>query len=74
MHRRFVIGLGFTTLLVAGLLLSGCGGGSPTPGNGSQTNASDTKVAEFTCPMHSDVVQDKAGDCPKCGMKLVEKR
>lgn len=31
---------------------------------------------QYTCPMkeHSDVVSDKPGNCPKCGMKLVEKK
>jgi hypothetical protein len=30
--------------------------------------------AVYTCPMHSEVVQDKAGKCPKCGMNLVVKQ
>ena len=25
---------------------------------------------EYFCPMHSEVVSDKAGKCPQCGMKL----
>ncbi len=25
----------------------------------------------YTCPMHPEVVQDKPGNCPKCGMNLV---
>lgn len=25
----------------------------------------------YTCPMHPEIVQDKPGNCPKCGMKLV---
>ena len=29
---------------------------------------------QYTCSMHPDVVQDKAGKCPKCGMDLTEKR
>lgn len=31
---------------------------------------------QYTCPMkeHSDVQSDKPGNCPKCGMKLVEKK
>jgi hypothetical protein len=29
---------------------------------------------KYSCSMHSDVVQDKAGKCPKCGMDLTEKR
>jgi hypothetical protein len=27
----------------------------------------------YQCPMDKDVVSDKAGKCPKCGMKLVKK-
>ena len=41
------------------------------------TNAAAQKSAQtvqYTCSMHPDVVQDKPGTCPKCGMKLVEKR
>src|SRR5438105_12788018 len=29
--------------------------------------------ATYTCPMHPDVVSDKPGKCPKCGMALIEK-
>ncbi len=29
---------------------------------------------QYTCSMHPEVVQDKPGACPKCGMKLAEKR
>jgi Cu(I)/Ag(I) efflux system membrane fusion protein len=27
----------------------------------------------FTCPMHPQIIRDKAGDCPICGMTLVKK-
>jgi hypothetical protein len=27
----------------------------------------------YTCPMHKDVIKDKPGKCPKCGMDLVKK-
>lgn len=32
-----------------------------------------SQVKLYYCPMHPDVVQDKPGTCPKCGMALVEK-
>jgi hypothetical protein len=28
----------------------------------------------YTCPMHPDVVSNKPGKCPKCGMELVAKK
>jgi putative DNA topoisomerase len=31
-------------------------------------------VITYICPMHSEVVSDKPGKCPKCGMNLVEKK
>ncbi len=40
----------------------------------------DKKVTEtksekdtYTCPMHPEVISDKPGKCPKCGMQLVKK-
>lgn len=26
---------------------------------------------QYSCPMHPEIVQDKPGNCPKCGMKLM---
>ena len=32
--------------------------------------AAGTPAQTYTCPMHSEVRQDKPGSCPKCGMAL----
>lgn len=36
------------------------------------TAATDTKEL-YTCSMHPEIIRDKPGDCPICGMKLVMK-
>jgi hypothetical protein len=28
-------------------------------------------ATKYTCTMHPEVIMDKPGKCPKCGMKLV---
>ncbi|NKE72658.1 heavy metal translocating P-type ATPase [Candidatus Manganitrophus noduliformans] len=33
-------------------------------------NRSREGKTEYTCPMHPEVVQDRPGSCPKCGMAL----
>ncbi|MGA3283663.1 MAG: efflux RND transporter periplasmic adaptor subunit [Verrucomicrobiota bacterium] len=45
---------------------------NPTPPN--TTAPASVKPAArqlYTCPMHPDVISDKPGQCPKCGMTLV---
>ena len=28
---------------------------------------------QYTCPMHPEIISDRSGKCPKCGMTLVKK-
>ena len=41
-----------------------------------QNNISDEQQVskKYTCTMHPEVVMDKPGKCPKCGMTLVVKK
>jgi membrane fusion protein, copper/silver efflux system len=34
---------------------------------------SGSQAVQYPCPMPPEVVKDAPGDCPKCGMKLVQK-
>lgn len=63
----------FPVIFFAGLLFVSL---SVYPFNG---RISDNKTiirqgVKYTCPTHSEVVQDVPGSCPKCGMALVEKK
>jgi hypothetical protein len=51
---------------VAVLGVSGCKKSAPSE--------SAAHPQQYTCSMHPEVVKDAPGDCPKCGMKLVEKK
>ena len=39
-------------------------------GHGHSKHAA-AEAAQYTCPMHPDVISDQPGSCPKCGMHLV---
>ena len=39
----------------------------------SEPSVSNAQAQQYTCPMHPEVVKSAPGDCPKCGMKLIEK-
>ena len=43
-------------------------------GQTSQDKPVKQQTVMYTCPMHPEVVRDQPGNCPKCGMKLVEKK
>lgn len=54
-------------MLAAVAVLPGC---KPS----DSTAAPGTSSVKYTCSMHPEVIQDAPGNCPKCGMKLIEKK
>jgi len=57
-------------------LMAGTGLFAQTKTNKDTAPAVKTQAVKkvYTCPMHAEVVSDKPGKCPKCGMTLVEKK
>lgn len=65
-----------TLMLVISLSLLGFtkGGAQDHQHHDMQTHQSGEEATEmYSCPMHSEVVSDKPGKCPKCGMTLVKR-
>lgn len=62
-------------LTAAALLLGACGGSQPPAGGETALeHAQEHFDREYQCPMHPDVTSDAPGQCPICGMDLVEVR
>ena len=40
----------------------------------TQSKTDTTMKTVYTCPMHPEVISDKPGKCPKCGMTLIAKK
>jgi Cu(I)/Ag(I) efflux system membrane fusion protein len=74
MHSKSNSGWKGFALIALGLI-AGIGGTillRPSPGNQAHgETAPAPKKQMFQCPMHPQIIQDHAGDCPICGMALV---
>ena len=55
------------------LIAAGCSGSKPAA-KPETTAAAAVQAVQYTCPMHPEVISDKPGKCPKCGMDLVVKK
>ncbi len=76
--RRFTIAL---LIVSAAILVSSSfssmaqqSGATPAPAQQSALTADNRDDEFYACAMHPDVMSDKPGKCPKCGMTLVRTR
>jgi hypothetical protein len=67
--KKNLLVIGF--LLLAALMFNSCGSNTAKE---KQTTTKEVAKVQYTCTMHPEVVSDKPGSCPKCGMALVEKK
>lgn len=70
MKKNFIVSLSFLFLLVL-LVTIGCKSNKEKSTTETHNHA---KEQEYTCPMHPQIVQDKPGQCPICGMDLVPRQ
>jgi hypothetical protein len=61
-----------SAFLLASFFISSCG--EKTADTKTTTETSDSAKVVYTCPMHPEVISNKPGKCPKCGMDLVIKK
>jgi membrane fusion protein, copper/silver efflux system len=60
-------------VLFLSLIFGGsCGSDGDHKEHSSQEGHETKKI--YTCPMHPEIIRDKPGQCPICGMDLVEKK
>ena len=63
----------YSVILVAGLAFAGTAFNN-VYGQTPKTTNTKVKAVMYTCPEHPEVVMNKPGKCPKCGMALVVKK
>lgn len=67
--KKSLLVIGF--VLLALLMFNACGNSSSKE---KQSTTKEVAKVEYTCSMHPEIIRDKPGDCPICGMTLVEKK
>ena len=70
---KFAVIAAVALLAIATFNVTGCKQSSEPSAPAAQTTNAVSPTIKYTCAMHPEVVQDKPGKCPKCGMELTEK-
>jgi hypothetical protein len=73
MQKRIFILISATTLAISAAAQAGAMDLN-RPGSDHDYEQEHEKKQKYTCPMHPEVITDHPGNCPKCGMTLVQKQ
>jgi membrane fusion protein, copper/silver efflux system len=71
-NRKFWILLKLLIVIISGMIAYGCIQNNRKSGK-MQQNQAEAKEKVYVCSMHPQVIQSNPGDCPICGMMLIEK-
>lgn len=55
------------------VLIFSCNNNEKKPDNEHKNHSSQQEQKVYTCPMHPQIIRNEPGQCPICGMDLVEK-
>ena len=69
MKKRFIVKF-FVFFFIVAMVFASCKGKDQT----ENAEHSHITVEQYTCPMHPEIIRDKPGKCPICGMDLVPKQ
>jgi uncharacterized paraquat-inducible protein A len=58
-------------IMIIALTAISCSNSKKKTNESTQTHQHE--VTQYTCSMHPEVIEDKPGNCPKCGMELIVK-
>ncbi len=72
--KKVILVTAVLVLVALGLMIVVSGCGNKPAAKVDNAPAAGAQVVQYTCPMHPEVISDKPGKCPKCGMDLVVKK
>lgn len=67
--KRSILIINF--ILFAAIIFNSCGNSTTKE---KTVDSKEVAKVQYTCPMHPEVISSNPGNCPKCGMELVEKK
>lgn len=72
---KHTLKLSIAMLLIAlGTVVISCKSSGSKEETKTESHPEQEAIIVYTCPMHPEIEKHEPGDCPECGMELVEKK